>query len=166
MKWVCILNTILAAGVRRPILCSRQVRASLRRLLRSEAVRDSLRRLLQFGRARAASPRFLRSGLIGMVFALGPPLSGEETSASPAEATSHYLFHPTPAGSLREMTTDRPDKTESPYTLDAGHFQFEMDLVNYTHDHDRSNGADAQTDAFAFGPVNLKVGLLDRIDFQ
>ena len=94
------------------------------------------------------------------------PIIGGETPNPPADATSHHLFRPTPAGSLREMSTDRPDKTESPYTLDAGHFQLEMDLVNYTHDHDRSRGADAQMDAFAFGPVNLKVGLLDRVDFQ
>jgi hypothetical protein len=33
--------------------------------------------------------------------------------------------------SLREMSTDRPDKTESPYTVDAGHFQFEADLVSF-----------------------------------
>lgn len=29
------------------------------------------------------------------------------------------------------MSTDRPDKTESLYTVDAGHFQFEADLVSF-----------------------------------
>jgi hypothetical protein len=29
------------------------------------------------------------------------------------------------------MSTDRPDKTESAYTVDAGHFQFEADLVSF-----------------------------------
>ena len=41
---------------------------------------------------------------------------------------------------MRELTPDRPDKTESPYTLDAGHFQLEMDFANYTYD--KSDGTD------------------------
>jgi hypothetical protein len=32
------------------------------------------------------------------------------------------------------MSTDRPDKTETAYTMDAGHFQMEMDLVTYGRD--------------------------------
>ena len=39
---------------------------------------------------------------------------------------------------MREMSTDRPDKTESPYTVDAGHFQVEMDVLTYSYD--RNNG--------------------------
>src|SRR5688572_5942243 len=40
---------------------------------------------------------------------------------------SHYhLFNPTPRAQMREMSTDRPDQTESPYTVDAGHVQVEM----------------------------------------
>ena len=35
---------------------------------------------------------------------------------------------------MREMSTDRPDKTESPYTVDAGHFQIEWDLFNFERD--------------------------------
>src|SRR5256885_9928210 len=30
------------------------------------------------------------------------------------------LFNPTPPELMREFNTDRPDKTESPYTVDAG----------------------------------------------
>src|SRR5258705_1142018 len=44
------------------------------------------------------------------------------------------LFNPTPLDLLREFNTDRPDKTESPYTVDAGHMQLEMDLANYSYD--------------------------------
>jgi hypothetical protein len=67
---------------------------------------------------------------------------------------------------MREMSTDRPDKTESAYTVDAGHFQFEMDLVSYSHDRDTSGGGDTRTDAYAIAPVNLKVGLLNNVDLQ
>ncbi len=80
---------------------------------------------------------------------------------------SHYtLFSPTPGMYLREMSTDRPDKTESAYTIDAGHFQIEADLVTYSHDRDRSDGADTRVDAWAVAPVNLKLGLNNRIDLQ
>lgn len=80
---------------------------------------------------------------------------------------SHYtLFNPTPKELMREMTTDRPDKTESPYTVDAGHFQFEMDLVNYTYDSERVGGVETRVDAFAIAPINLKVGLCNQADLQ
>ncbi len=40
----------------------------------------------------------------------------------------YNLFHPTPKDSLREMDPDRPNVTESPYTVDAGHVQYEADF--------------------------------------
>lgn len=39
------------------------------------------------------------------------------------------LFNPVPKSEMRDMETDRPDVTESPYTVDAGHFQYETDLA-------------------------------------
>ena len=63
---------------------------------------------------------------------------------------------------MREMNTDRPDQTESPFTVDAGHVQVEMDLVNYTHD--RANGVTTET--LAVAPINFKVGLLNNVDVQ
>lgn len=35
-----------------------------------------------------------------------------------------------PPESMRDMTTDRPDVTESPYTVDAGHVQVEVDALS------------------------------------
>jgi hypothetical protein len=67
---------------------------------------------------------------------------------------------------MREMSTDRPDKTESPYTVDAGHFQLEMDIATFTHDHDTAGGNDARVNAWAIAPVNLKLGLRNNLDFQ
>ena len=53
----------------------------------------------------------------------------------PAPDKSAYtLTNRTPEAQLRELNTDRPDLTESPYTVDAGHFQIEMDLVTFTDD--------------------------------
>lgn len=70
----------------------------------------------------------------------------------------YHLFNPTPRHLMRDMSADRPDSTESPYTVDAGHFQIEMSVLDYARD-----GADAQ---FAALPVNLKVGLTNDIDLQ
>jgi len=87
------------------------------------------------------------------------------TAGEPAPDESRYsLFNPTPREHMREMSTDRPDKTESAYTVDAGHFQLEMDVVSYSHDAytvDRS-----RVDALSVAPVNLKLGLSNRVDLQ
>ena len=72
------------------------------------------------------------------------------------------LFHPTPDVSLREMATDRPDKTESAYTVDAGHFQIEMDLLAYTYERSKQE----TTKALAVAATNFKVGVLNNVDLQ
>ncbi len=63
---------------------------------------------------------------------------------------------------MRELSPDRPDKTESPYTLDAGHFMLEMDFANYTHD--QSDGT--TTKAWNVAPFNIKAGLFNHVDLQ
>lgn len=63
---------------------------------------------------------------------------------------------------MRELSTDRPDQTESPYTVDAGHWQFEFDFFNYTHD--RENGVRTQT--LNVAPLNAKLGLTNSADLQ
>ena len=91
----------------------------------------------------------------------------EPDAAAPAvDKSQFHLFNPTPSKYLREMATDRPDKTESAYTVDAGHFQFEMDLVTYTRDEERSDGVTTKVDAWAVAPINLKLGLNNRVDLQ
>jgi hypothetical protein len=53
----------------------------------------------------------------------------DETSSpasTPAPDKSHYtLFNPTPVDLRRPYNTDRPSKTDSPFTIDAGVFQIE-----------------------------------------
>lgn len=67
-----------------------------------------------------------------------------------------------PGDALRDMSTDRPDKTESPYTVDAGHIQIELDLANYTRDD--SDGL--RTEGLAIVPFNFKLGLDQSTDIQ
>jgi hypothetical protein len=83
-----------------------------------------------------------------------------------ADKSGYSVANPVPPALLRELSTDRPDQTESPYTVDAGHFQVELDFVNYTRDHDTAGGADLRAEAWAIAPVNLKLGLTNRLDVQ
>jgi len=93
-------------------------------------------------------------------------VAAEPEAREKPDKSVYHLFNPTPGEYMREMTTDRPDKTESPFTIDAGHFQLEMDLVTYAHDRSKTGGASTRTDAFSIAPVNLKVGVLNNVDFQ
>jgi hypothetical protein len=62
------------------------------------------------------------------------------------------------ASDLRPLSTDRPDTTESPYTVDAGHFQFEMEIANAT----RYRGVRE----FSLAELNAKIGLDAATDLQ
>ena len=59
-----------------------------------------------------------------------------------------------------------PTLTESPYTVDAGHVQWEIDLFNATYDHAVNQGESLTTDSRIWGGLNFKVGLLDQVDLQ
>lgn len=72
------------------------------------------------------------------------------------KAEHHYsLFDPVPGVEMREMQTDRPDVTESPFTVDAGHFQFETDLVRMVKERTMSQN----TNTLLINQMNLKIGL-------
>ncbi len=83
-------------------------------------------------------------------------------SAPAVDKRRFTLFNPTPVNLMREMSTDRPDTTESPYTVDAGHFQFELGLAEYAYDDDGG----ARTEALGVLTSNIKAGLLNNVDLQ
>ena len=66
-----------------------------------------------------------------------PPLVKKAAKAGKSKAkpdkNQYWLFNPIPADQMRTFSTDRPTKSNVPYTVDAGHFQYETDLVNFTH---------------------------------
>jgi outer membrane putative beta-barrel porin/alpha-amylase len=77
----------------------------------------------------------------------------------PPESKSQFsLFNPTPRELWRPLSADRPDFTESPYTVDAGAIQLELSFVDYTSNSDIK--------AWAIAQVNLKLGLLNDVDLQ
>ncbi len=83
-----------------------------------------------------------------------------------ADKSQFNLFRPTPTALLRELSTDRPDKTESPYTVDAGHFQIEADLVNFSFDSYNGDPTDPRIESWSFANMNIKAGLLNNVDLQ
>ncbi|CAN5836052.1 hypothetical protein BH11VER1_BH11VER1_05210 [soil metagenome] len=78
------------------------------------------------------------------------------------DKSGYHLFNPTPADQMREMSTDRPDTTESPYTVDAGHYQLELSFFDYRQDREGS----LRNESWAFGLVNFKLGLSNKTDLQ
>jgi hypothetical protein len=68
---------------------------------------------------------------------------------------SYNLFHPVPKDKMREMETDRPDVTESPFTIDAGHIQYETDLIRL----EREKGELIDQHTVLLNQANLKIGL-------
>src|SRR5258705_2765484 len=55
-------------------------------------------------------------------------------AARDGDKDQYNLFNPTPTDKMRAFNTDRPTKSNVPYTVDAGHFQYEGDLFIYGYD--------------------------------
>ncbi len=64
--------------------------------------------------------------------------------------------------SLRELAADRPDATESPVTVDKGHFQVESTFVSFA----RNDFEGTRTETWGIGESNIKYGFRDDMDFQ
>ncbi|MDQ2859132.1 MAG: transporter [Pseudomonadota bacterium] len=102
--------------------------------------------------------------LVGILALAGAALAQETPAAAapPPDKSGFTLFDPTPAADLRALCTDRPTKSASPCTVDAGHVQIESDLVNVTYD--RSGGANTTT-WLATNPT-VKLGLTNALDAE
>lgn len=94
---------------------------------------------------------------IGFLF--GSPIG---VFAECSQAGGYDLFNPVPKECMREMSTDRPDFTESAYSVPAGHIQVEANFVNWTKDSE----AGAEEEETIIGGVNFKLGLTDNSDIQ
>lgn len=95
----------------------------------------------------------------------GPAGVGTNAGNVPARADDkgqYNLFNPTPRELMREMSTDRPDTTESPATVDAGHVQIETSIFDYG----RTRQSGVTEEVFTWGAMNVKLGLLNNTDIQ
>lgn len=60
----------------------------------------------------------------------------------------------------RELTTDRPDATESPFTVNPGLVQLEMNFASYTRD--EVDGV--RYTVWEVAPFNVRVGVTERLE--
>src|SRR5438094_10466020 len=104
----------------------------------------------------------LATTMLGMAAGVEPARVGKPE----VDKSVFNLFNPTPAEYLRAMDTDGPGTTESPYTVDAGHFQVEMTLLAYTYDRESLNDVTQRIEEWEIAPVLLKIGLLNQLDVQ
>jgi hypothetical protein len=109
-------------------------------------------------RHRLVIVQLLAAGLSVLLAGLAVAQTGE---MSP-DKSRYHLFNPTPAALLRDLESDRPDRTESPITVDAGHFQVEADLVSYAY----TQRQGVRQDDLMIPTLNLKLGVLNRVDLQ
>lgn len=66
------------------------------------------------------------------------------------------------ADAVRPMRTDRPDVTESAYSVAPGFFQVEMSFFDY----ERDRAGPDRLDSWIYGQINLKYGLSTNNDLQ
>ena len=100
------------------------------------------------------------------ILLLGSGSALAEDGQTNVSKSSYTLFNPTPTNLMRDMNTDRPNKTDSPFTVDAGHCQLESDIVNHTSYRDRTGGGCKLDDATSFATLNTRFGLCNWSEFQ
>ena len=76
----------------------------------------------------------------------------------------YSLCNPVPDDQMRSFSTDRPGKTHSSLTVDAGHFQLESDFMTYTYDHDSPQ--QQTTRAYSVATPILKAGVTNWADLE
>jgi hypothetical protein len=81
----------------------------------------------------------------------------EEAASDRALKSSYWLLNPTPDPLLRDMTTDRPDTTESPFTIDAGRVQVETNAFGYSRSAREPD--QSRTDTYEVGTTNVRIGV-------
>jgi hypothetical protein len=101
-----------------------------------------------------------------LALALAGPAAAQSTKSLndtiKVNKKQYNLFNPTPRKYMRPMVPDRPGITESPYSVDAGHFQYETDVARLlTRREGTAYGHDWYANHFL-----AKIGLSDRTDFQ
>jgi len=97
---------------------------------------------------------------VGVAF--GDPIFADPSPTPTPNKSQYTLFNPTPVDVRRPYNTDRPSKTDSPYTIDAGVFQIESDIPNWTLDYQGG----VRTRSWIVGNSNFKLGLTNWMDFQ
>lgn len=89
-------------------------------------------------------------------------LLGVAGSALGQDRGQYTLFNPTPDHLLRDLTTDRPDTTETPFTVDAGRVQIETTVFGFARS--GRDGAGVVTDTYELATTNVRIGLTNGLE--
>ena len=99
---------------------------------------------------------------IGLWLVTGISITFAQSVDKP-DKSAYALFNPVPDDQMRDFNTDRPPKANVPYTVDAGHFQYETDLVNLAFN--QVSGT-VHTDTLLVPNPTFKFGLTNNIDLE
>lgn len=83
-------------------------------------------------------------------------------SASAQDKSSYHLFNPTPKERMREFATERPTKGAASTTVDAGHWQIESEILNFSEDGSGRN----EVRTLTLLSTILRLGLLNDLEVQ
>jgi hypothetical protein len=98
-----------------------------------------------------------------VAFAVGcAVLAVADGRADAADKSRYWLFDPTPDRLLRDMSTDRPDLTESPFTADAGRIQVETNVFGYARSRPELDGT--VTDTYEVAITNVRIGVTSNAE--
>jgi hypothetical protein len=86
----------------------------------------------------------------------------DDPASPPPDKSGFTLFNPTPDADLRSLCTDRPTKSTSPCTVDAGHWQIESDVYNVT----QQSAGGVTVDTQLFTNPTLKLGVTNALDLE
>ena len=102
----------------------------------------------------------VKRGLLAMALSAFAVLAIADNA--PPDKSDFTLFNPTPDADMRSFNTDRPPKANSPYTVDAGHFQYETDIAVFGY----GNTDGVVTHDWTVVDPTLKLGLTNTIDAE
>lgn len=101
-----------------------------------------------------------------LLFVFGWQLSAQaqdQPKTCPYDSAHFSWRKPVPRNLLRELQPDRPGVTESPFTVDAGHVQVEVDAFRLSNN---GRGEEQRTRDWHLGYTMLKFGMSRRTDIQ
>jgi hypothetical protein len=103
-------------------------------------------------------------GLSAAVFLSPARADDEQSSTAPVDKNQYNLFNPTPREQMREFNPNRPDSTEGPYTIDAGHFQMESSFAEYTLEHASGTPFGERIQTVSVLPTDFRIGVLNNVE--
>ena len=97
--------------------------------------------------------------LVSTALIVSFPALADDVSAP--DKSGYTIFNPVPVDQMRSFSTDRPTKSDTPYTVDAGHYQYEADALNWTYNHNQTT-----TSNLLVVDPTIKAGLTNRTDIE